>query len=144
MKNINVIFLYAVIAIAAIAPISLMVYNTYTSQKVVSPYVTVEYLSEKPKDMVVGSEFPITSCQIVDGHIFIFALNNEQMIEGRLKIATKEEATPAVIEVLKTAVSPSVVLLRKVGPYWIVDLNLTTNAKRTTLVEWLEDKKLTL
>lgn len=144
MKNINVVFLYVVIVVAAIAPISMMVYNTFASQKVVSPYVTIEYVSEKPKDMVVGSEFPITSCQIVDGYIFIFALDNNQAIEGRLRIATKEEATPAVIEVLKTAVSPSVVLLRKVGNYWIVDLNLTTNAKRTTLVEWLEDKKLTL
>jgi len=106
--------------------------------------VTVQYSSPKVKDVIVGEEFSLLAVRIMDGHIFQVQLENGQWIEARLTTATKDEATPAVIEALKTASSPTVILRRRIGSYWVVDFNLTLAARRTTLLEWLREQKLTL
>lgn len=143
--NKNLWWLVAVMGLITLVPIGYFLYNYHEASKVASsPYATFEYVSQKPKEMVPGSEFMVASCQIVDGHIFLMRLDNKEVIEARLTTVTKEEATPVVVEALKSAISPSVVLRRKIGSYWVVDFNLTTETKRVNLVEWLEGKKLTL
>lgn len=137
--------LYAVLLSAiAIAPILYFYYNYSYRPFTGDCAVTVQYNIPKPKDMVVGEEFGVMACRILDGHVFQVQLENGCWIEARLTHATREEATPAVIEALKIATSPSVILRRRCGRYWVVDFNLTLEARRTTLLEWLREQNLTL
>lgn len=84
------------------------------------------------------------ACKVLDGGVFVVTLENRQTVEVRLKSIAKQDAYPQVVEMLKTVNSPSVVLLRKIGDYWIVDFNLTFQGKRTTIVEWLNTTGLLL
>jgi hypothetical protein len=145
------VLIYGVLLLGiAIAPAVYFYYNCYQcNEPSCIPQqqpgiVTVQYSSPKVKDMVIGEEFGLMAVRIMDGHIFQVQLENGHWVEARLTTATKDEATPAVIEALKTATSPSVILRRRIGHYWVVDFNLTLDAKRTTLLEWLREKKLTL
>lgn len=137
-------WIVVLVVLTALVPASVFLYDYVTVGNAASAYETIEYVSDKPKEMVVGSELLVKACKVIDGHIFVIKLENGQVIDGRLKVVTKDEATPEVVKVLKAAGSPSVVLRRKIGSYWVVDFNLTTEAKRITLVEWLEGKRLTL
>jgi hypothetical protein len=134
-----------VAAVLALAPLGLLVYNLNPGRKNQEPaYVTVEFASSQPKEMAPGVEFGVLSCKIIDGHVFKILLENQQWIEGRLRTATKDEATAAVVDVVRASNAPSVTLLRNFNGYWVVEFHLTVGGKRTTLHEWLQEKKLTL
>lgn len=111
---------------------------------VVDNFPVIQFVSEKPKEMVAGAEFKVLACKVLDGGVFVVTLENRQTVEVRLKSIAKQDAYPQVVEMLKTVNSPSVVLLRKIGDYWIVDFNLTFQGKRTTIVEWLNTTGLLL
>lgn len=120
--------------------------QTQSAQSTPAEYVTIQYSSPKAKDVAVGEEFGLLTCRVIDGCIFMVQLDNGQWIEGRLVTATKDEATAAVIEALKPPAAPRVLLKRKIGTgrEWVVDFSLTIDGKKTTLMEWLKEKKLTL
>ena len=64
------------------------------------------------------------------------------MIEAHLPVATKEEAVSFVVNWLKEANLPFVILKRKVDDYWIVDLAVTKDGKQINLVNDLEKEDL--
>lgn len=139
------IWLFAVLlAIVALAPVGLYFYNYWTRPGPETSYVTVQYSVPKAKSVAVGEELNVMACRIVDGHIFYLLLENNEWIEAHLTVATKDEATPPVTEALKTAGTPSVLLRRKFGNYWMVDFHLTVQGKRMTLLDWLRERELTL
>lgn len=131
------------IVLFSLAPMVYFVYNN--SSRGESQYPTVQFVSQQPKQMVPGTEFHVQACRIIDGYIFEVILEGHRnWTEVHLKKVTIDEATPVVVEALKTSISPTVVLRRKVGDVWIVDFNVTFRDRRTTLLDWLEEKKLTL
>jgi len=116
----------------------------FKRESTVDNFPVIRFVSEEPKQMVPMAEFRVFACKVLDGGVFVVTLENQQTIEVRLKMIAKQEAYQEVAEVLKSAGSPTVVLLRKIGDYWVVDFNLTLQGKRTTMIEWLSSKGLLL
>lgn len=96
------------------------------------------------KPIEVGATFIIKSCKILDGFEFSVLLENDQWINIRLPIVTKEGVSNEVFETMKSDRPPVVVLKRKIGNYWIADFELSIAGKKVTLVEVLREKHLTL
>lgn len=151
MKN---LFL-AILLVIAMAPLSLFVYNIFTGSdpvEVEPPIeikqdlsgVLVEFESAKPKKLEPGTEFLVNSCRIIDGYRFNLKLEGDNEISAQLSTATKEVATSVVTELIRGSVSPSVVLLRKVGEDWIIRFYLTKDEKRTDLLVCLREQGLLL
>jgi hypothetical protein len=132
------------VAFVAIAPILYFWYSYSTTTRTASNLPMVRWNAAGPKPMEIGEEFKVGAIQILDGHIFYAVLENNEWHELRLTHATKDEATIQIVELLQGAEQPSVILRRKLGNVWYVDFNLTYQGKRTSLLEWLVEKKLTL
>lgn len=139
--------LYAILILSAIG-LPVVGYFVFKNKDILPSigrdYTTIQFVAEKPREMVVGAEFLVLSCRVYDGMTFNVSLENRQNCEIKLKSFIKEEATKEIIDILKTASNPSVILRRKIDNYWIVDFNLTIQGKRTTLIEWLGSKNLLL
>lgn len=131
------------LVVVALAPIGYYSYNR-TMDTTDRDGVVIRFGTQTPRAMEPGAEFNVLACKVIDGHIFQVLLDNNTSTQVRLITATKDEATPAVIEALQTATSPSVVLRRKVGGCWIVDFHVTIQGRRTALLEWLSERKLIL
>lgn len=131
-------WLLPLLIITAIAPFAIYFYNNGLGQSLTEyqqpPVATIQFQQPNfEQNMEPGAQFGITSMQILDGYKFTLQLDNGQWIEAHLSTATKEEATPTVIEMFKTGSQPSVILYRKVENYWIVDINLNFQEERRSL-----------
>lgn len=134
----------------AIAPILFVVYDkSPLSQKApdIPALATVEF-KQKPKsyELEAGAEFEVRACKVIDGYRFGLFLEGDNWIEAHLPYATKEEASTSVVEWLNKAEPPppTVVLRRNAGDHWIVDLYLTVDGQRRSVVDLLEEKDLLL
>lgn len=101
---------------------------------------------EREKEFKPGVEFNLKSCKVIDGYRFHLFLEGGKQIYANLTTATKDEATPVVVELLNKTTSPrpTIILRRKSGDNWIVDFNLMVDGKRANLIEVLRDKGLVL
>lgn len=104
-----------------------------------------DFESEKQKLLEPDSEFYIKSCNVIDGYRFKMRLEDNHEITANLTTATKDDATSVVIDLLgkNKDTRPSVLLRRKAGDNWIVDVFILIDGKRTNLVEALRTKGLT-
>lgn len=144
MKN-KKLWLVILVALVAIAPVLYFWYNSVsTTNQFANNLPEVRWNAGGPKLMNVGEEMKVGALQIVDGHIFYALLEDNQWHELRLTHATKNEAITFVIDFFKTAEQPTVILRRNLGDVWYVDFNVTSNGQKTTLLDWLAEKKLTL
>jgi len=138
-----------VLAAVAIAPIFYVVYYLHENQQSEGPstIATVEF-QRRPKNIELepGVTLDVLACKVVDGYKFGLYLEGDKWIAAHLPVATKEEAIPLVIEWLNAATPPppTVTLLRKVGDYWIVELELTHEGKRVSMTSLLRSKELLL
>lgn len=117
------------------------------------PEVEVEaaaVIEFEPRNPVVvlepGMELRVKSARVLDGYIYDLCLENNQWIRTQLTTATKDEATQFVIEILrgKTTMAPMIVLRRKVGDYWVVDLLVTYEGRKISVGDLLREKGLSL
>lgn len=136
---------YTVLTIAVMG-LPVMAYFLFKNKELITgkEYTTIQFIDDKPREMVPGSQFSVLSCKVYDGMSLNVTLDTRQSIDIKLKSFTKEEAGSEIVNVLKTAGSPTVILRRKIDNYWIVDFNLTIDGKKTTLLEWLSSKNLLL
>lgn len=141
--------LAAVIACAVLAPVAYWLYSR-ADVKVQSESEDIAVIEFEPRNPVVvlepGMELRVKCAKVLDGYIYDLCLENNEWIRTQLTTATKDEATDFVIQVLrgKAPVSPSIVLRRKVGDYWIVDLFLTIEGRKIDIRNLLREKSLSL
>lgn len=101
----------------------------------------------KPTSLEVGATFEIRAVNVYDGYRFVLNLEGVASVEAHLVTATRDDAIPVVIELLNsvTPPPPTATLLRSVdGEYWIVDIQVTKDGKRGSLVDYLRNKDLLL
>lgn len=134
----------ALLGVIALAPVGFYYYNKKVNVVTTTSTDVIQYGVSKTRKMEPGAEFNVVACKVIDGSVFRLLLDNNSWINARLVTATKEEATEPVSQCLKAASSPSVVLKRQIGDMWIVNLNITIDGRRTSLVEWLSERKLIL
>jgi hypothetical protein len=136
MKRIVAILLAMLVAIPA-------AYLLYTHPSVPAPSGKV--IEFPHSNAETGSEFVIKKCRVIDGWIFYLAFENGQVMEAMLPVATKDEATAVVAELLSNVSSPpTATLLRKTNDKWVVDIQLTIDGQRVRLRDVLKDKDLLL
>ena len=138
-----------VLALLSIAPIMYLVYNGKEVTSSVSPILqmpvvaTVDFVKPTNVTLEVGSELEVRSCRVIDGYRFGLSLEGNRWIEAHLPVATKDEATNVVIEMLRTSTtSPTVKLLRNVGSYWSVEFRLKVNGEHQKITDLLKVKTL--
>lgn len=133
------------LGVIALAPIFWMVY--YKTSTPEDQFVaTVQFVTAETTSLEPGAVVGVRACNVLDGYRFELYLEGGTWVIAHLTHAAKEEATPIVIDLLKTATAPAptVKLLRKVGNVWIVDFNLTTEHQTMNLLEHLRKKDLLL
>jgi|LakMenE18May11ns_1017448.scaffolds.fasta_scaffold9922397_5 hypothetical protein len=109
----------------------------------INPVVAdLQFDFEKEKILEAGVEFSLKSCRILDGYRFQLVLEGGNQITAQLTSATKDEATQPVVDLLKQTKIPSVLLRRKSGDVWIVDIYVSINGKITNLIDELRTKGL--
>jgi hypothetical protein len=134
-------------AILAIAPVGYLAYHFGFSQSAITDNLElIEFQVEKNTKLEPGSEIEVKACKVIDGYMYGLYLEGNQRIEAHLYVATKDEATEVVSEWLRKAGSPppTVLLKRQVGNYWIIDLFVTVDGARVSVVSMLKDKELIL
>jgi hypothetical protein len=94
--------------------------------------------------MAPGVVYGVSSVRVVEGHIFLVLLEDQNWHKVQLTAVSREEATADVVEVLKQTHSPTITLRRQVEGYWVVDFDVVLNGRRISLVEWLAERKLLL
>lgn len=134
----------ALLGIIALAPIGFYCCTKKKDRVESVASDVIHYNISKACTMEVGAEFKVVACKVVDGSVFRLLLDNDIWIDARLTSATTEEATEPVSQFLKTANSPSVILRRQVGDSWVVTFNVMIDGRRTSIVEWLSERKLIL
>lgn len=141
-------WLIPLLLLTAIAPFAIYFYNggqlngfgVGTPQQ---PVATIQFQQPNlQRRMEPGAQFGVVRMNVLDGYKFNVQLDNGQWIEAHLSGATKPEATPVVVEMLKTGAQPSVILYRKVENYWIVDMHLNVQGGRQSLVFLLQQQGL--
>lgn len=137
------------LAVLAIAPFLYVVYyGKDTTSEATSPVLTtVEFVREhNPAQLEVGAEFNVLACKVIDGYRFGMFLEGNKWIEAHLPVATKDEATPVVIEWLNNTTTPvpTVKLLRKTGSFWIVSFRLMVSGKQEEITTLLKANDLLL
>lgn len=134
------------LAVIAVAPVGYFAYNLRSDG--ISPTIATIQFEEQQRlwKLEPGAAFVIRSVKVVDGYRFGLYLENDKWIEAHLSVATKEEAIPVVIDLLNGTVPPppTVTLLRKVENYWIVEIHLTHDGQRASLVNVLRGEELLL
>lgn len=140
-------FLLILVIIIGIVPIAGLAYlhQTEQNQQVgYPPAASIDFTQPLvEKQMEPGTNFLVKSIRVQDGFVYHLLLENNIWIEAHLTCATKEEATSVAIELLKTTTRPVAVLRRKVGNYWIVDLQLSEQNNNYNLVDLLREQGLT-
>lgn len=152
----------ALLAVIAIAPVAWLAYNNYFAGGTVVPGGLPDIESESimppmsgsqtiqfpfpQKSMQPGSEFYIKEMRVQDGYVFSLKLENDVTISATLSVATREEATRAVVEMFRSSPPPppTVTLLRKVAGYWVVDIHLVVDGLRVDLKDVLRERDLLL
>jgi len=138
----NYKWLLCLTCIVALAPLSLWVYNKSLPQQPMA-VATIDFTEPYvEKHMEPGVSFLVKSVQIRDGFIYVVLLENGAWIEAHLTHATKEEATPVAIEILRASPTPAVTLKRKMKNYWIVDFQVTVGNNSMNLIEVLREQNL--
>lgn len=115
--------------------------------KVDEPVIAdLKFQLEKDKAFEPGAEFNIVDCKVIDGYRFYLSLDGGNYIIAHLTHATKNEATQVVVDLLKNSAPsrPSIILRRKTGDFWIVDLFPFLDGKKSNLVDILRTKDLLL
>jgi len=117
---------YIMIVLLALVPLGVLVYtqNMPAPRQLVPPVATIDYSKPIDAKMESGAEFQVKAVRVKDGFRYDLLLENDEWIEAHLARATKEEATPFVVELMKEATNPSVILHRKIDNFWIVDMIL--------------------
>jgi hypothetical protein len=137
--------LYAVaLAFIAVAPLAYLLYTGDEESEPEAPLVTIQYTQPQPKPMAPGVVYGVSSVRVVEGHIFLVLLEDQNWHKVQLTAVSREEATADVVEVLKQTHSPTITLRRQVEGYWVVDFDVVLNGRRISLVEWLAERKLLL
>lgn len=151
MKS-GVYWLCLLLAATALAPLVYIVYNNSVGPgpvpelNMAQPIASIEFSTTQPKELAEGSELEVKACRVIDGYRFVMTLEGDNAITAHLANATTEAATGSVVEILNESASkpPSVVLLRRVGDYWIVDFLITVDGERSSLTDILSAKGLLL
>lgn len=137
-----------VLATIAIAPFLYLAYHKLgVAQRIFRPSVaTIQFEVERSTALEPGAIFSVRSCKVVDGYKFGLYLENNKWIVAHLSVATKDEATSFVIDLLNksTATPPTVTLLRLVEDYWIVEFAVTKDRQTKNLVDLLRFEELLL
>ena len=138
-----------VLATIAIAPFLYLAYHKMgVVQRISRPSVaTIQFeAEEKSMSLEPGAIFSVRSCKVVDGYKFGLYLENDKWIVAHLSVATKDEATSFVIDLLNksTSTPPIVTLLRSVEDYWIVEFTVTKDGQTKNLVDLLRVEELLL
>lgn len=139
-----------VLAAVAIAPFLYLAYHKMSPGIVLESRQSValiEFQPQRPAALEVGGTVMVLACEVVDGYRFSLNLDGFSWIDAHLPVAAKEEATSYVVELLNSAEAPppSVTLLRKIGEdCWIVDIAITKDGQRRSLVDLLRTKELLL
>jgi hypothetical protein len=139
-----------VLAAVAVAPFLYLAYNKMSPGIVIESrqsVAVIEFQPQRPATLEVGGTFMVLACEVIDGYQFALNLDGFNWIDAHLPVATKEEATPVVVELLNSAEPPppTVTLLRQIGDeHWIVDIAITKDGQRRSLVDLLRTKELLL
>ena len=136
------------LAVIALAPVAFLTYH-YLGRPTPpdTAIASVQFESPRPpQNLEPGAKFDVKACKVLDGYRFEMYLEGNRWIEAHLAVATKEEASPIVVEWLNKTVPPppTVTLLRQVGNHWIVEFHLTVDGKRANMVDLLRSKGLLL
>ena len=147
MKTLKIVLLALVLAIVAIVPVGVVLYNCRLGE---SPVGSVEFEGGKPpQKLETGMKLRVKACKVIDGYRYDVLLDNDRWMEAHLAVAAKEEATTAALAILdeaaQTSNPPTLTLLRQVGKVWIVDFSLTTkDGKRESMSALLGSRGLLL
>jgi len=140
-----------VLAAVAIAPILYLAYHNMDPSGIVverKPTVAlIEFQPQRPETLEVGGTYMVLACEVVDGYRFSLNLDGFNWIDAQLPVAAKEEATSYVVDLLNSAEAPppSVTLLRQLDDdQWIVNIAITKEGQRRSLVDLLRAKELLL
>ena len=92
-----------------------------------------------------GMEVPIGAINVLNGHKFEVAIDQNRWIIIRLPSMTKTGSVEKVKEILQTnqGANPSVKLLREFDDYWVADIYINTPNK-TSLLDVVRRKNLLL
>jgi len=135
-----------VLSIVAVVPVAYFayLYVNFEEKATIQGVAVIDYMSREQKAMEPGSEFRIRSCHVLDGYKFAVLLENGEWINAHLPVATNQEATKMVVDLLKQSQAPSVVLRRKLDDYWIVNFHLTLDGKEIMLRDLLNEHGMIL
>jgi hypothetical protein len=138
--------LAVVLAVIALAPVFIFAYYGVRKETPDPAIASFEFGTLRPQELQVGASFEVRACRVLDGYRFEMYLEDGNWIEAHLPVATKEEASPVVVDWLKktTPPAPTVTLRRQIASHWIVDLQLTVDGKRINIVDSLREKGLLL
>lgn len=125
-----------VLLVLALIPVGYIVYTSFNQGNKPEPVATqlpvqqqsvatIDYQQPQVvKRMEPNTSFAVKSVRVRDGYMFRVLLENGVWIDAVLARATKAEATPIVVNTLKSSKDPTVMLLRKVEDVWIVEMHL--------------------
>jgi len=123
------------LAIIAVMPFGILAYlnqnHSMEPSQDSQSVAIIDYITHEERAMEPGAEFKIAQCHVVDGYKFGVLLENGEWIIAHLPVATKDEATRFVVELLRESQAPTVILRRKLDEHWIVDFHLTVDGKET-------------
>lgn len=147
----SVPFAATLLAMIAVAPIFYLLYSFYNRTTVGPVADVIQFEPINPVTVLeAGAVLSVRACSVFDGYKFSLYISGGKQINAHLPIATKEEAYPVVVDLLKKSggtprtSTPSVTLLRNVGDYWIVDFYFTMDGNRVRLLDVLQDEDLLL
>lgn len=146
--NLKAWLLAFLLGATALAPVFWVAYHygsgvTVPHENVIA---SVQFQQQYQKELAVGSQLEVRAVKVIDGYRYEMFLSNGQAITAHLTHATSDEAIPYVVELFNKAAPPApvVTLRRKVGNYWLVDLQLTVDEKRVSMIHVLKEKGLLL
>lgn len=133
------------LAVIALAPVFILAYY-YARNNVPSEQPNGSINFDDRQCLDLGIEYEVKACKVIDGHRFALCLQGGKWIEGHLTAVSKEHAGAFAVQCMNSATPPvpTVILLRQLGNYWVVDLKLTLDGKRVSMKELLASKGLLL
>lgn len=149
--SIKVWVLALTLGVVALAPVLFVAYYYGAPTKIVQnqmspPIADFKFETKTTETLEPGAEFDVLACKVIDGYRYEMYLEGDKWIVAHLTQATKDEASPVVVELLNktTPPSPKVILRRQVADYWIVDFHLSVDGTQSKMTDVLKAKGLLL